>query len=425
MEKQTQEIRRRKIAFVSVRYGVDINGGAEQHCRMLAERLTDGYDVEVLTTCVKDYVKKTNEYAAGREVINGVLVRRFNADPYDAVQESYWTRRAKPARRLRMFLYRIGLLTPLTLFVRHWNWRLKDDIESQRHTVFYSKDLLDFMAEHKEGYDVFIVFSSNFPLFYFSAMEVGDKMLAIPTLHFMRVSFRTSLAQAFRHIRYVGFNTASEQRLAKRIFGAGMGESSILSVGIEVPEPACWEDTRRQYSLPGRYILFIGRVDRDKTGKMLSYYAYYRKKYGKEALPLVVMGHVYEKAPVSDGIMYIGFVSDEQKRVILQHTVLLLNPSLYESLSLVLLEALYDRIPALVNGRCNVFREHQRKSHGAVQCYMWKYDFVSKLHRMTTDTALRIRIQENGKRYVEDNYNWQLIMSRLHGIIDIVSGNSY
>lgn len=29
-----------KVAFVVVRYGKDINGGAEYHCQMLAERLT-------------------------------------------------------------------------------------------------------------------------------------------------------------------------------------------------------------------------------------------------------------------------------------------------------------------------------------------------------------------------------------------------
>lgn len=66
-----------KIAFVVVRYGEDINGGAEYHCKMLAERLTNNYQVEVLTTCVKNYKTGENEYAEGNEVINGVLVRRF------------------------------------------------------------------------------------------------------------------------------------------------------------------------------------------------------------------------------------------------------------------------------------------------------------------------------------------------------------
>ena len=61
-----------KIAFVVVRYGKDINGGAEYHCRMLAERLVNDYDVEVLTTCVKNYVTGENEYPEGKETLNGV-----------------------------------------------------------------------------------------------------------------------------------------------------------------------------------------------------------------------------------------------------------------------------------------------------------------------------------------------------------------
>lgn len=55
-----------KIAFIVVRYGKDINGGAEYHCRMLAERLVNDYDVEVLTTCVKNYVTGDNEYPGRR-----------------------------------------------------------------------------------------------------------------------------------------------------------------------------------------------------------------------------------------------------------------------------------------------------------------------------------------------------------------------
>ena len=72
-----------KIAFIVVRYGKDINGGAEYHCRMLAERLVNDYDVEVLTTCVKNYVTGDNEYPEGEEILNGVLVRRFYSDPVE------------------------------------------------------------------------------------------------------------------------------------------------------------------------------------------------------------------------------------------------------------------------------------------------------------------------------------------------------
>ena len=64
----------KKIAFVVVRYGKEINGGAELHCRMLAERLVPYYQVEVLTTCAYNAQK---DYAEGKEMINGVTVRRF------------------------------------------------------------------------------------------------------------------------------------------------------------------------------------------------------------------------------------------------------------------------------------------------------------------------------------------------------------
>ena len=66
-----------KVAFVVVRYGKDINGGAEYHCQMLAERLTSEYDVEVLTTCVRNAETGKNEYEEGNEYWNGVLIRRF------------------------------------------------------------------------------------------------------------------------------------------------------------------------------------------------------------------------------------------------------------------------------------------------------------------------------------------------------------
>ena len=69
------------IAFVVVRYGLNINGGAEYHCRMLAERLTNDYNVEVLTTCVDNYRTGENIEFKEKEIINKVTVRRFRADP--------------------------------------------------------------------------------------------------------------------------------------------------------------------------------------------------------------------------------------------------------------------------------------------------------------------------------------------------------
>src|SRR5678815_3113782 len=66
-----------KLGFVVQRYGAEIAGGAEYHCRLIAELLKDHAEVEVFTTCALDYVEWKNHYEEGETVLNGVRVQRF------------------------------------------------------------------------------------------------------------------------------------------------------------------------------------------------------------------------------------------------------------------------------------------------------------------------------------------------------------
>ncbi len=67
-----------KLAFVIQRYGTDVAGGAELHCRWLAERLAARHDVEVVTTCARDYIEWRDHYAPGPDRVNGVRVERHS-----------------------------------------------------------------------------------------------------------------------------------------------------------------------------------------------------------------------------------------------------------------------------------------------------------------------------------------------------------
>src|SRR2546422_10051048 len=69
-----------KLSFVIPWYGPEIPGGAENLCREWAEHLAQaGFEVEVLTTTIKEFQSNWNEsyHKPGEHRENGVLVRRF------------------------------------------------------------------------------------------------------------------------------------------------------------------------------------------------------------------------------------------------------------------------------------------------------------------------------------------------------------
>lgn len=409
-----------RVAFVVVRYGKDINGGAEYHCQMLAERLISKYDVEVLTTCVRNVETGTNDYEEGIEHWNGVLIRRFKADPIHPEKEKLYAKAAKPARKWRRFLYRLRLLTPLSYLHSIWTYKQKEEIQAMNASAFHSSGLQKFIKEHRDEYKAFIAMSLDYSTFYYTAIYAGDKTIAIPTMHYVGVSFRSLLTTAISKIAYVGFNTCEEQKLGERIFGEALGKHGIISVGIETPEAADWDMTKDKYSLPDNYLLYVGRLTRVKLYRLLSYFINYKRKNRDSSLKLVLVGGItVDKIEHSD-IVYTGFVSDEEKMSILKHSKIVVNPSNGESLSLILLEAMNEGKPMLVNGHCKVLKEHCYKSDFAAVYYMTSCSFNKRLSEMELSAGLRKKMGENGKQYVKDNYYWPLIMGRLVEAIEIL-----
>jgi len=69
-----------KLAFIVQRCGNEIRGGAESVCLNLAKQLSRNFEIEILTTCAKDYVSWKNHYDEGTEILNDICIRRFKVD---------------------------------------------------------------------------------------------------------------------------------------------------------------------------------------------------------------------------------------------------------------------------------------------------------------------------------------------------------
>lgn len=413
-----------KIAFVVVRYGKDINGGAEFHCKMLAERLVNNYQVEVLTTCVKNYITGKNEYPEGEEYINKVLVRRFKAEPINREIKHYFVRRARKSVKLRKLLYKLRLLAPISLFCPVWKYKQEWELNEYKSNVFYSPSMLSFIKNHKDEYKAFIPITIDYPPVYYTAQYAPQKTIIIPTMHYQRAAFRSVLTQVFTKVAYIGFNTQAEEKLAKGIFGPFMASHGIISVGCELASPADWSTTATKYQLPPEYLLYVGRIDRDKLQQVFDYFTTYKQIYKESQLKFVLMGGLFCDPYEHPDILYTGFVDEHEKTTIIEHAKIVINPSKFESLSLILLEAMSLKKAMLVNGLCNVLSEHCKKSKHAALAYSNKQEFIKQLHKMDSSEELRIQMGQKGFDYIQKNYKWDLIMERLTNCIERVSANN-
>ena len=406
----------KKIAFVVVRYGKEINGGAELHCRMLAERLVPYYQVEVLTTCAYNAQK---DYAEGKEMINGVTVRRFKTDPLHIKRKSPFSN-ARVIRNIRMGLYKVSLLNPIASLIPVWTLLKKDELRLFRKNKFYSSALFAYIQSHKDEYDVFIPLTIDYPETYYTALYAPEKTLVIPTMHENKNAFRPILTEIFIKVAYIGFNMETEMKLAEHIFGPKMSPHGIISVGIDIAHTADWEETRTKYQLPEEYLLYVGRIDAGKLDNIFRDFLAYKKKYRESKLKLVLVGSKYFNAMQHPDFIYTGFVSDNEKTTIIQHAKIVLNPSKYESLSLILLETLSLGKVIMVNGKCNVMKEHKEKSNQAIVPYYNTKDFINQLQTLDANDSLRKEMEGKGLSYVQQNYNWNLIIQRLRQAIEYV-----
>ncbi len=388
-----------KICFVVQRYGIEVNGGAELHCRQLAEHMLPYCEkIDVLTTKAIDYMTWKNEYVADEEVINGINVKRFpvkkerDQKTFDEINSRFMRGLLKEQEE-QEWIDKQGPLVP---------------------------SLIEYLKVHQDEYTVVIFFAY---LYYPSVMGikvVNNKVIMLPLAHdepFLKMHIFDDI---FKKPDAFFFNTEEERNLVVKKYGNSNIKYNYGGVGVDLPDVIDGEAFKKKYNLDD-YIVYVGRIDEGKNcPQLFNYFREYRKRNPERDVKLVLMGKAVIDVPEDENIVNLGFVNDDDKFNGIKGARALVLPSEFESLSMVVLEAMSVRTPVIVNGKCPVLKAHCIKSNGAFY-YNNYYEFEGELNYLYSHEDIVNTMLDNGVKYVEENYTWDKITGKLCKLIEEIT----
>jgi len=387
-----------KLLFVVQRYGPDVTGGSEAHCRAIAQRLAARHDVSVATSCASDYITWANRYPAGTSRDGSVTVHRF-ATARERPLGEFWA-----------------------LSERVFEGRASDD-EQRKWFALNGPDvpgLLRYLAEHGSAYDRVIFFTFRYAPSWFGLPIVADRAILMPTAEFdALIRSCTVLAPYFASPRGYFFNTPEEKAMISRIVRCPLPPSVTIGCGVD---PAGGRPSRAildAQGIPQDYLLYVGRVDRNKgCDALVRHYAAYVEGAapGESTLPLVLAGPVVLRLPAQPGLRALDRVDEELRDALLAHARALVMPSPFESLSLVVLEAWNRETPVIVNARCDVLLGQVRRANGGLY-YRSSEEFAGAVRRLASDPETARAFGRQGLAYVEREYRWPLVLERIESLL--------
>jgi glycosyltransferase involved in cell wall biosynthesis len=382
-----------KLAFVVQRYGADIAGGSELHCRDLAQRLAPRHDITVLTSCARDYVSWKNEFQAGETTDGPVRVLRF------AVSRT---------RRLHEF-------SSLSDEVFEGGAPRERQEEWFRENGPQVPGLLEHLRQHGRTYDAVLFWTFRYYPSFFGVPLVRDRAVLLPTAEDEPAVHLSITEEFFITPAAYLFLTPEEQALVSGRAGRALEPAAVIGTGLEPAGPRPGRELLRSHGIPEDYLLYLGRVDRNKgCDTLLEYFQEYES--ASSAMTLVLAGPVKLHIPKHQSIRPLGYVSDQLRAALLAHARLLIVPSPYESLGIALLEAWNHGVPALVNARCRVLKEQIRRANGGLH-YRSFSEFCEALDYLSSHAEERRALGRQGLQFVEREYRWETVLPRVERLL--------
>ena len=385
---------RPRVCFVVQRYGEEVNGGAELLCRLIAERMTADWDVEVLTSCAREYVKRfENDYPAGTSLLNGVLVHRFVIDHLRSDDVSFSILDQKVVGRQASAL---------------------EEQEWLREIGPYCEGLIKYLSEHRDDFTLIFFMTYLYATTTLALPLVKDKAVLVPNAHDEVPMQAVFFDHFFNLPKALVLHTPEEMEfLQARTRGLMATPHLIGGVGFDIPLTLEAYSFREQFGIMGSYLLYVGRIQPEKGCDLLFEYYLALPEAFRQCFPLVLVGKSAMAVPNDPTIRVVGYVDESMKMSAMTGATLLIMPSPHESLNMAILESWLCETPVLVNGHCEVLKKQCQRSHGG----LWfenQNEFNRLLYLLTDDDQqlLRTQLGSQGLNYVRKNYEWPVIEQR-------------
>lgn len=388
-----------RATFVVSWFGEQVPGGAEAEARRTAQNLAAaGVGVQVLTTCLGGLGTDwdVQAYPEGRAVEAGLPVIRYATAKRDGA-------------RFNALNARVMAGDPLSE---------AEERDFLRHMV-YSPGLFEHIARHPEEGPYFFI------PYLFTPSVLGplihpEKSVIIPCLHDEGYARLGAVRRAFESARAIVFHVPAERQLAASLFDLGRSEPLQLGEGIDTDWTFDAARFRQKHDQPGPFLLYAGRKDAGKNVPLLIQYflRYKQEGRGPEGLKLLLIGNL--KAPIPPGgeahVTDLGFVPLQDKYDAYAAAEVLIQPSLMESFSIVIMEAWLAGTPVMVHSGCAVTRDHVEASGGGLHFADYPR-FAEGLDLLLARPELRGQMADAGQAYVRENFAWPQVTQRFVDLI--------
>ena len=391
-----------RLLFVVQRYGPEVAGGAEKLCREFAIRMgRRGHHIEVLSTCALDYSTWANVFEPGISKDESVTVHRLPVDqPRDP---NFFT---------PLYMRVIFGRKPVPLYLQREWLRIQGP---------YVSRLEPWLEEESRRFDLVVFFTYLYYTTTQGLSAVHDRPTVLhPTAHDEPPLHLQIFEQIFRMPSALAFSTPEEADLVSRRFRSRQ-LASVIGIGVELPSETDPATFRQQFDLGERdYLLFLGRVEPHKgSEELVEFFNVYKDRH-PGPLSLVIMGETVAPVKPSPDVVVTGFVEEDMKKSALEGCLALVNPSYFESFSMVVTEAWARKKPVLVQGSCAVLDGQVRRAGGGIP-YQGFAEFESAVELVVKDKPLCRALGEAGHAYVRDHYSWERVLGDYEALLEVAS----